>query len=79
MISGRLLDLLDQIARKVRLSNAPFGGIQVVFCGDFYQLPPVADHTKPNDDFAFKARCWKDLNMKVMLLKSFFRQKDFKY
>ncbi len=41
MVRCDQVDLMDQILRKVRRSNLPFGGIQVVFIGDPFQLPPV--------------------------------------
>lgn len=41
MLDGRLLDKLEYIARRVRNNQRPFGGIQVLLCGDFFQLPPV--------------------------------------
>lgn len=41
MVSAELFDKLDYIARVVRGLNQPFGGIQLVVCGDFFQLPPV--------------------------------------
>eukprot|EP00526_Cylindrotheca_closterium_P024962 CAMPEP_0113652932 /NCGR_PEP_ID=MMETSP0017_2-20120614/28291_1 /TAXON_ID=2856 /ORGANISM="Cylindrotheca closterium" /LENGTH=64 /DNA_ID=CAMNT_0000565855 /DNA_START=20 /DNA_END=211 /DNA_ORIENTATION=+ /assembly_acc=CAM_ASM_000147 len=43
MISGEFLDRLDIVARKIRKVDAPFGGIQVLICGDFLQLPPIAE------------------------------------
>lgn len=42
MIDGELLDTLEAVARHVRASKAPFGGLQLVLTGDFHQLPPVA-------------------------------------
>lgn len=42
MLSGDLLDKLEQIARKVRNNQSPFGGIQLILTGDFLQLPPVS-------------------------------------
>jgi len=44
MMSQKIFEILDGIARGVRKqkSHLPFGGIQIVFSGDFYQLPPVA-------------------------------------
>ncbi len=41
MLSADLFTLLEGVARAVRANQAPFGGIQLVVCGDFYQLPPV--------------------------------------
>jgi ATP-dependent DNA helicase PIF1 len=43
MMSKSLFELLDTIGKKLRKNTKPFGGIQLVFCGDFYQLPPIDD------------------------------------
>lgn len=58
MIDGNFLDKLDQIGRRIRFSDRPFGGIQVIMCGDFHQLPPVPDREGPPMKFAFEAACW---------------------
>ena len=47
MMSDKLFNLFYTISKKVRNSLKVFGGIQVIFSGDFYQLPPV------NNDFCF--------------------------
>lgn len=41
MISGELWEILDYIGRNIRQIDKPFGGIQILAVGDFYQLPPV--------------------------------------
>ncbi|HSH55365.1 MAG TPA: AAA family ATPase, partial [Candidatus Limnocylindrales bacterium] len=41
MLHDFRLDMIDEIARKVRKDDRAFGGIQVILCGDFFQLPPV--------------------------------------
>jgi len=41
MVRADLLDAIDIFLRKVRNNNNPFGGVQMVFFGDLYQLPPV--------------------------------------
>jgi ATP-dependent exoDNAse (exonuclease V) alpha subunit len=41
MLSGNTLDLIDFLFREFKNTNLPFGGIQTVLCGDFFQLPPV--------------------------------------
>ena len=41
MMSKRMFELLNLIAKKIRGNNSPFGGIQVIFVGDFFQLPPI--------------------------------------
>lgn len=58
MISGLQLDYLDRIGRAIRNKpDLPFGGLQVILSGDFYQLPPVGNPCV----FAFQARCWHSL------------------
>lgn len=58
MISAQLLDKLDKIGKTVRASSAPFGGIQLIFCGDFFQLPPVQDRYGAEAKYAFEAAVW---------------------
>ena len=47
MLSRKLFDLLNAIGKSLRKNNKPFGGIQLLFSGDFYQLPPVGDKDEP--------------------------------
>lgn len=77
MLDGDLLDKLDFIARKLRKNPRPFGGIQVIFCGDFFQLPPVSkDPTNPTK-FAFDSNAWKSgIKCTIMLQKVFRQQGD---
>ncbi|PRP89664.1 DNA repair and recombination protein [Planoprotostelium fungivorum] len=58
MVSGRLFDLLEGLGQKIRGVSSPFGGIQLVLCGDFLQLPPVNDSFNPIVDFCFEAKSW---------------------
>lgn len=43
MLSLRTFELLNKIGRKIRCDDRPFGGIQIIFSGDFFQLPPVKE------------------------------------
>lgn len=54
MLSAKLLENIDIIARTIKGRDIPFGGIQMIVVGDFYQLPPVSG------DFAFKSEAWKE-------------------
>jgi ATP-dependent DNA helicase PIF1 len=47
MMSRKIFELIEEIARTLRLRSRPFGGLQVVFCGDFFQLPPVGSDADP--------------------------------
>jgi ATP-dependent DNA helicase PIF1 len=42
MLSGQFLDMVERICRIMRRSGEPFGGMQVILCGDLFQLPPVS-------------------------------------
>ncbi|NXG40788.1 PIF1 helicase, partial [Psilopogon haemacephalus] len=58
MVDGKFFDKLEAVARAVRKRDEPFGGIQLIICGDFLQLPPVC---KANEEtkFCFQARSWR--------------------
>ena len=47
MLSANTLDMIDMVCREVKQSGEPFGGIQIVLVGDFFQLPPIVK--KEND------------------------------
>lgn len=71
------IDRILSIARDTVMSGKPFGGIQVVFVGDFYQLPPVSKEKKV--EFAFESDVWKALNPVVCYLTEQHRQEDKKF
>jgi len=48
MLGGYQLDMADRLFREFKQTDAPFGGVQVVFCGDFFQLPPIKRKAKEN-------------------------------
>ena len=79
MLSLKLFVLLDKIGRIVRKNPRPFGGIQVIFSGDFYQLPPVGSKDDPDSmRFCFESDNWNDVFKKenqIQLVK-IFRQTD---
>jgi ATP-dependent DNA helicase PIF1 len=70
------------VARVVRNNPTPFGGLQVVFCGDFYQLPPVPSVNEPETgEFCFESDRWNTVFRPEnhIELKTIFRQTDTKY
>jgi ATP-dependent DNA helicase PIF1 len=78
MMSRKLFDLLNAIARSVRRDARPFGGIQVIFSGDFYQLPPVGNDIE-SQSFCFESEEWPLVFPHQVELTHIFRQKDEKY
>lgn len=75
MLHAHQLDLVDTIARHLLDDTKPFGGMQVVLCGDFCQLPPV---TTDNKDivFAYESNSWKNSNISVCYLQKQYRQNE---
>ncbi len=59
MLGKSIIEKLDVVFRVIRKTPKPFGGIQVLFAGDFYQLPPV------KDDWCFHSKVWDDLNLEI--------------
>jgi ATP-dependent DNA helicase PIF1 len=75
MVDGQLFDKLEQVARTIRNNGRPFGGIQLVVTGDFFQLPPVPDKNS-TAKFVFDAVTWNTCIQHTILLTHVFRQKD---
>ena len=71
MLSMETFEKIDKILRVVRDKDEPFGGIQLILFGDFFQLPPVN-----SDNFCFESDVWKEANIKTIYLKEIFRQKN---
>jgi ATP-dependent DNA helicase PIF1 len=75
MVDGQLFDKLEQVARTIRNNGRPFGGIQLVVTGDFFQLPPVPEKNS-TAKFVFEAVTWNTCIQHTILLTHVFRQKD---
>ncbi|GMM32817.1 DNA helicase [Saccharomycopsis crataegensis] len=76
MIDGDLFSKVAAVAKHVRRNDQPFGGIQLVLTGDFFQLPPVPDkfsHRAPK--YCFQSPEWNDVVEETILLTNVFRQK----
>jgi ATP-dependent DNA helicase PIF1 len=79
MMSQKIFEMLDAIGKATRRNSSPFGGIQVIFSGDFYQLPPVGSKDEPETTkFCFESPLWSEL-FKLdnhICLCNIFRQSD---
>ena len=80
MMSAHIFELLDTVGRRVRGSRLPFGGMQVVFVGDFFQLPPVAKGGSEDAEgrFCFESERWLSTFPidNHIVLNTMFRQSD---
>jgi len=73
MLSATVLDLLNGIAKRLRKSSLPFGGIKLLLSGDLFQLPPV------NGQYPFFACCWKSLKFETINMTTPYRYPDVSY
>lgn len=74
MMTAELLDKLNELAKKLRSNQKPFGGIQILLVGDFFQLPPINKSDEPIK-FAFESDVWKTITISIELTQ-ILRQKD---
>jgi hypothetical protein len=77
MLHSNILDSLDKILSSIKRSDKPFGGIQIVFSGDLFQLPPVIKNQEVAlNDFMFMSNSYRKLDPVVCYLKDQYRQTE---
>ena len=74
MMSCKVFELLNKIGQTIKHNKKPFGGIQIIFSGDFFQLPPIKETT-----FCFESEYFNDCFTKIINLTKVFRQNDMIY
>ncbi len=80
MLDADRLNLVDRVARVAKGSFKPFGGMQVILCGDFFQLPPITKSKAERPArFAYHSSAWKEMDLKVCYLHEQHRQGDEKF
>jgi hypothetical protein len=73
MVSAEFFHMLEAMVKQVRGLDLPWGGLQLVACGDFFQLPPISQRPQqglPKNAFlnrghTFQAPAWLRSNMQV--------------
>lgn len=78
MLHDYRLDMIDEITRLVRNVDEPFGGLQIILCGDFFQLPPV-ERGGSSGSFVVQSSVWEYLSPVVCYLQEQHRQNDDMY
>lgn len=76
MLHAHRLDLVDKICRAFKQNSIPFGGMQVIMCGDFFQLPPVSKKGEPEAEFVVSSRIWREMDPMICYLEEQYRQDD---
>lgn len=87
MLHARTLDMVERVARAFKRNDSPFGGMQVILSGDFFQLPPISKSWNQSDgdnqdvdevkkDFVFYSDAWTRMKPAVCYLSEQHRQED---
>jgi len=79
MLSKKIFEIIEELARIIHHSTMPFGGMQVIFTGDFFQLPPIGTDGEPDTEkFCFESPIWNSVFKpeNQIELKTIFRQND---
>lgn len=75
MLGGDILNMVERVTRALRQKEEPFGGLQVIFVGDFFQLPPISEKGTLSQ-FCFDSPAWASANPLVCYLSEQHRQED---
>lgn len=77
MLHKNQFNLIDIVLRYFKNNDEAFGGIQVVVCGDFFQLPPIGNQGElSKDKFSFMSEAWLNANFSICYLTKQYRQED---
>lgn len=85
MVRCDIMDAIDRMLRSCRHSSLPFGGVQMVFVGDIFQLPPVVRSDDKlmlrqiygcDGTFFYSARCFKNIRLPKIEFQKIYRQSD---
>jgi ATP-dependent exoDNAse (exonuclease V) alpha subunit len=75
MLSAEMFDSIERLARHMKGNFEPFGGMQIVLSGDFFQLPPIAREGK-QVSFINRSQAWNNSDIRICYLETQFRQED---
>ncbi len=76
MLHDYRLDLVNKVTSYIRQNDEQFGGLQVILCGDFYQLPPVNRYDSRQGTFITNSNSWQQGSFDVCYLEKQFRQAE---
>jgi len=77
MLHGSQLDMVEKVCRRFKRNDKPFGGLQVILSGDFFQLPPINKMGEENESgMIFASKSWQILNPAICYIEEQHRQED---
>ena len=75
MLHAHQLDIVNDICKRFKEPFTAFGGLQVILCGDFFQLPPVAKYGQ-QARFVIESEAWEEMDPQICYLEEQHRQED---
>lgn len=75
MLHAHRLDMIDDVCQTFKQNSLPFGGLQIIMSGDFFQLSPIS-RGQDEAEFVYKANVWSEMDVRVCYLDEQHRQKD---
>lgn len=75
MLNIETFEYVNEVLKEIRENNEPFGGIQLLLIGDFFQLPPVEEEALERK-YCFDSSLWEDLKLQNVVLKKNYRQNE---
>jgi hypothetical protein len=84
MLSKFRMDFYSECLKVIRSNSKPFGGLQIILSGDFFQFQPIGTTLRGTKiestyQYAFESKAWKELDLICIELKYGHRQKDKEY
>lgn len=79
MLNAGRLDLVNNICQALRQDLRAFGGLQVILCGDFFQLPPVTSKKSDDGRFVVESEIWNNMDLQICYLEEQYRQDDTRF
>lgn len=76
MLHGGQLEMVDQVCKTFKRNDKPFGGLQVIISGDFFQLPPISREGSGSTNMVFDNNVWQVLNPAICYIEEQHRQED---
>lgn len=77
MLHASQLDMVEKVCRRFKRNDKPFGGLQIILSGDFFQLPPINKINDENESgMIFNGKSWQILNPAVCYIEEQHRQED---
>jgi ATP-dependent exoDNAse (exonuclease V) alpha subunit len=78
MIHANQLNMLEMVCRRFKRNDKPFGGLQIILSGDFFQLPPIdkEESNSEKSNMVFESDSWQILNPAICYIEEQHRQED---